>query len=304
MSTRGSNVVRGIRMILAATLVLVAAVFAGSARAADPPLVAVNLGGSQPTTGSVAQSGQTDACLNGQHSAVSPNTGNPLQINTGACATNSTQTGGTGTAQGSGGSQSSAGSQSSGNTTATGSSASSTSGSKSTASKTGLRIARVQYSTNGTGLTKRFRVLVTVRDLNGRRVSNAIVSIGALAGARHTVGGTNSTFSNRLGQAGLFLTATKPMLGQRVLLRIAARTPGARAGLVGSVLLPRDRLDSAGLIGPTATAACLAIPTIGSAHRSLGLMHPDPHHTCRTACKKADDEQALRCSSLRCSSGC
>jgi hypothetical protein len=29
------------------------------------------------------------------------------------------------------------------------------------------------------------------------------------------------------------------MLGQRVLLRIAARTPGARATTVGSVMLPK-----------------------------------------------------------------
>ena len=222
---------RGIQ-ILAATFLLVAAVFAGGAGAADSPLgsVVVNPGGSQTATGSVAQSGQTDACLNGQRSTAGPNTGNPVQINSGACATSSSQTGGTG---GSGGSQGS------GSAGGKGSSGSGTSGSRSTASARGLRIARVQYFTNGVGFTKRFRVLVTVRDLDGRRVSNAIVSIGALAGARHTVGGTNSTFSNRLGQAGLFLTATKPMLGQRVLLRIAAHTPQARAGRVGSVLLPR-----------------------------------------------------------------
>jgi hypothetical protein len=236
VSTRDSNEVRGAQMILAAALLLVAAVFVGGARAADSPLgaVVVNPGGSQTATGSVTQSGETDACLNGQHSAVSPSSGNPVQINSGACASSGSQTGGSGSAQGSGGSQGS------GTTSGAGASGSGTSGSRSTASKRGLRIARVQYFTNGVGVTKRFRVLVTVRDLDGRRVGNAIVSIGALAGARHTVGGTNATFSNRLGQAGLFLTATKPMLGQRVLLRIAAHTPQARAAkLVGSVLLPR-----------------------------------------------------------------
>ena len=233
MST-GDIDVRGIRVILAAALLLVVGVFASGARAADSPLasVVVNPGGSQTATGSVAQSGQTDACLNGQHSAVDSNTGNPVQINNGACTTSSSQAGGTGA---------SGGSQSSGSAAGTGSSGSGTSGSKSTKTVRGLRIARVQYFTNGVGFTKRFRVLVTVRDLNGRRVGNAIVSIGALAGARHTVGGTNSTFSNRLGQAGLTLTATKPMLGRRVLLRIGARTPGARAGIVGSVLLPQPR---------------------------------------------------------------
>jgi hypothetical protein len=32
---------------------------------------------------------------------------------------------------------------------------------------------------------------------------------------------------------------TKPMLGKQLLLRIGARTPSARAGTIGSVLLPR-----------------------------------------------------------------
>ena len=230
MGTRDTGI-RRIQMILAATLLLVAAVLAGGARAADSPLgtVAVNPGGAQTAPGSAAQSGETDACLNGQRSTVSPNTGNPAQINTGACAASSSPAGGT---------AASGGSQGAGRARATGSSGSRTSASQ-TASVRGLRIARVQYFTNGVGFTKRFRVLVTVRDLHGRRVGNAIISIGALAGARHTVAGTNATFSNQLGQAGLFLIATKPMLGQRVLLRIAARTPGARAATVGSVLLPR-----------------------------------------------------------------
>jgi hypothetical protein len=229
VSTRDTGV-RNIQVLVGA-LLLIAAVLAGGARAADSPLatVAVNPGGSQTAAGSAAQSGHTDACLTGQRSTVSPNTNSPAQINSGACATSSSQADGT---------EASGASRGSGRAPGTGSSGSRASGSR-IASVGRLRIARVQYFTNGVGLTKRFRVLVTVRDYDGRRVGNAIVSIGALPGARHTVSATHATFSNRFGQAGLFLTATRPMLGQRVLLKIAARTPRASAATVGSVLLPR-----------------------------------------------------------------
>jgi hypothetical protein len=116
------------------------------------------------------------------------------------------------------------------------------SGSKTWVSATsarGLRIASVKYLVSDVVATKRLRVVITLRDLNGRRVRHAIVSVGPVAGAKRTVGGTTSTFSNRLGKAGLVLTATKSMLGRRLLLRITARTPSARAVTVGSVLLPR-----------------------------------------------------------------
>lgn len=226
MAVTPNTIVRGTLVLaLAAALMLVAAVLASTARADDPPLgtVVVSPGGSQNATGGVQQGGQATACVNGQRSAADPDSPNAAQVNSGPCATS-------GSSQGGG---------SSGTASSTGASGSTTTASTSAAGARGLRIARLQYFTNGVTLTKRLRVLVTVRDLSGRRVRNAIVSIGPLAGARHTVGSTNATFTNRLGQAGLVLRARTPMLGQRVLLKIGARTPQARVTRVGSVLLPR-----------------------------------------------------------------
>ena len=103
----------------------------------------------------------------------------------------------------------------------------------------GLRIARVQYLTRDVTLTKRFRVWVTLRDLNGRRVRDAVVRVGPVAGARYTVAGAAATYTDRNGQARLVLTATSSMLGRLVMLQIAARTPSVRAATVGTVRLPR-----------------------------------------------------------------
>ena len=163
------------------------------------------------------------------------------QVNDSACAAS-----GGAVAVGSGGSQASAGGQTTGSAGGAGGvpGAAATSGSAartwvSASGARGLRIVRVQYFVNDVAATKRLRVLVSLRDLNGRRVRHAIVSVGPVAGARRTVVGTTSTFSNRLGQARLVVPATKSMLGRRLLLRITARTPSVRAVTVGSVLLPR-----------------------------------------------------------------
>jgi hypothetical protein len=103
----------------------------------------------------------------------------------------------------------------------------------------GLRIARVQYLTRDVALTKRFRVWVTVRDLSGRRVRDAVVTLGPVAGAKRTIAGTAAAYTDRTGQARLLLTATSSMLGRLVMLKIAARTPSVRAVKVGTVRLPR-----------------------------------------------------------------
>jgi hypothetical protein len=80
--------------------------------------------------------------------------------------------------------------------------------------------------------------VVALRDVNGRSLRSAIVALSPVAGAKRTIPNTRMAYSNRLGRAQLVLPTTKRMLGRRVLIRITARTPHARAVTVGSVLLP------------------------------------------------------------------
>jgi hypothetical protein len=237
---------RWIYPVVTGVVLVALACFAAAAHAADPPIGTVGVtspGGSQTASGTVVSGGQTDACVNDQHSGVSPATGQNggVQVNDSACAAS-----GGASPPGSGGAQASAGGQSTSSTGSAGGvpGAATTSGS---ASRTwvsatgarGLRIVRVQYFVNDVAATKRLRMVVSLRDLNGRRVRHAIVSAGPVTGAKRTVGGTTSTFSNRLGQARLVVPATTSMLGRRLLLRITARTPSVRVVTVGSVLLPR-----------------------------------------------------------------
>ena len=51
------------------------------------------------------------------------------------------------------------------------------------------RIVRVRHFTKGVSATKRLRVLVTVRDLRGRPVRDAIVSVSRVPGAANTIFG-------------------------------------------------------------------------------------------------------------------
>jgi hypothetical protein len=238
---------RGFRPALV-VLILVAAGVAVDARGADPPLASIGNvttpGDAATASGTVGSNGKTDACVNDDHSGANPSTSSPngpVQINDDPCTTSgTTASGGTGTQ---------ARTQAAADASATRSATSTAGVSGSTSTRlvawvfaseaSGLRIARVQYLTNGTAATKHFRVVVTLRDLRGRLVRHAIVSTGRVAGAMTTVTGVRSTFTNRLGQARLALPVAKSMLGKQLLLRITARTPSARARTIGSVLLPR-----------------------------------------------------------------
>jgi hypothetical protein len=81
-------------------------------------------------------------------------------------------------------------------------------------------------------------MIVTLRDLQGRLVRDAIVSISKAPGARNTVSGMCSTFSNRLGQAAIVVHVDNRLLGKRLFLKISARTPQARAITLRSLRLP------------------------------------------------------------------
>ena len=102
----------------------------------------------------------------------------------------------------------------------------------------GLRIVRVRHLTKNAGVTKHFRVLVSLRDTRGRLVRGAIVSVSRAPGAENTISGVYATYTNKVGQASVSVAVAKRMLGKRLFLKIGARTPNARAITLRSVRLP------------------------------------------------------------------
>ncbi len=229
-----------------AVLVVLAAAFllVSVARAEDPPIVSVGpvTASGNTASGDVGSDGKADACVNDERSQADPaaaESGSAVNLNQGSCQASSGSAGaGTPAA-----SQSGAGSKSKQPTSTRGTSGATRSGSASGASvasanAVGLRIAGVRPSTKGVGKTKHFRVLVTLKDLHGRLVRGAIVSIGKAPGAPNTVSGTCSTFSNKRGQANVLVHVDQRSLGKRLFLKISARTPKARAITLRSVRLP------------------------------------------------------------------
>jgi hypothetical protein len=249
----------------AVVAVVAAAVVAGAARADNPPPL-ISVGPvTDPTstvtasgTASKEQTGKTDACVNQQHSGTAPppsDAKNGVQVNDSSCQA-STSTSGSGGGNGAG-SSSGAGSR-----TVSSSSGSARKGTASTkrsrsASATvaaaralGLRTPHIRYLTAAVQSSRSLRLLVTVRDLRGRLVRDAIVSIRGLpgveltnedekvAGQATTITSTQATLSNRRGQAGFLVRVPKQSLGKRLLLLVAARTPKANALALGSVRLP------------------------------------------------------------------
>jgi hypothetical protein len=105
----------------------------------------------------------------------------------------------------------------------------------------GLRIVRVRHLTKNVNLTNRFRVLVTLRDARGKLVRGAIVSVSRAPGAQSTISGMYATYSNKVGQASIGVAVANRMLGKRLYLKIAARTPSARTITLRSVRLPALR---------------------------------------------------------------
>jgi hypothetical protein len=223
----------------------VAFLLASGARAEDPPIVSVGpvTASDNTASGDVDSEGKANACVNDEHSQADPSeseTGSMLNLNQGSCQASSGSSADTGTQTGG---ESSAGSGSKKPTSTRGTSGATRSGAASTASvaagdAVGLKIARVRSSTKGVSTTKHFRVLVTLKDLKGRLVRDAIVSIGKAPGAVNTVSGTCSSFSNRLGQANVVVHVDQQSLGKRLFLKISARTPKARAIALRSVRLP------------------------------------------------------------------
>ena len=231
---RYERTMRGRRPGALPGLVLVAVAFAivlaSGARAEDPPIASVGtvVAAGNTASGSVASGGKTDACVNSEDSTVDPSAKNGIaKINTGSCASAHDSSGSTGSTGSTGAKARSGGTKSR-----------VAAGWVSSSQAVGLRIVRVRHVTKGVSVTKRFRVLVTLRDLRGRYVRYAIVSVSRVPSAVNTISGVHSTFSNRSGQASITVPVTKSMLGKRLFLKIGARTPKARAITLRSVQLP------------------------------------------------------------------
>jgi hypothetical protein len=228
-------------------------------------------------TGTAASDGQTDACLDQQHSGASPSTASPpcvLQIADRSCAAPSgagTPTtaaapsasgsdgggGGSGTTGSSGAAGTAGGTQSSTqSTTSTRSGSSSSTVSRRAAGSTtssstrasvaaagarGLLITRIRSKIVQTKTGKHVRVVVTLRDRQRRLVRSAIVSVGRLPGAKTTLSRLRVRYSNRLGRAAFVVPVTKAMLGRRVLFRVRAHTPNAHVLKSGGVLVSGQR---------------------------------------------------------------
>ena len=105
----------------------------------------------------------------------------------------------------------------------------------------GVRVAHVKYITSHALAQRRLRLIVTIRDHDGRLIRDAIVVIRPLPAASHTVTSTQAGFTNAVGQTGLVVPLTTKMLGKRLQFLIAAHTPTAHTVAPGSVRLPAKR---------------------------------------------------------------
>jgi hypothetical protein len=233
---------------------LVAALAVSSVAAAeDPPIVSVGpigVGGSN-VSGSVGPDPDVDLCLGDQHSGADPADPSILQLNDATCTASSGSSGGSG-GSGSGPSASQSGSSSGSTGAATSGSggsggAAATSGTTATSATVaatdaiGLRIAGIRPLLRNVRTNRNLRLVVTVRDGRGLLVRGAIVSAGRVPGSAATVSGLHAGFSNKAGVARIVVPVARSMFGKRLYLKIAARTPKARAVALRSVLLPRLR---------------------------------------------------------------
>jgi hypothetical protein len=97
----------------------------------------------------------------------------------------------------------------------------------------GVRVSAVHFRQ----AARRLRVVITIRDRYRRLVRGAIVSLGGVAGAKATLGVPRSTYTTRKGVASFAIPLTAKLSGRRLLMRVTARTPRARATVVSSKLI-------------------------------------------------------------------
>ena len=102
----------------------------------------------------------------------------------------------------------------------------------------GLRISKIRYVTTGVRASKRIRAVITVRDLRGYLVRDAIIQLGSLKPGR-AKGGTQIKLSSRIGTATFTVRLLPKAFGKRFYSVTTARTPWAKVRRVTSVALPR-----------------------------------------------------------------
>jgi hypothetical protein len=110
----------------------------------------------------------------------------------------------------------------------------------SASSAVGLKIAKVRYIAKGVARTRRFRMIVTVKDTRGLLVRGAKIKIRSKAAGRLTRRAQTKT-STKLGQAAFVLRAKPRFLGKRVVMVTVARTPTAKAAKTTSIRLAKAR---------------------------------------------------------------
>lgn len=227
-------------------LAVIAAALALSATAVAEPIVAVpptNVAGTE-VSGSAESDPEADACVSDQHSGADPADPRIIQLNDASCASGSgagTAGSGSGSGSGSGQATGSRSSRTTGSTGAAGSGSSATAATVAAGSAVGLRISAVRKLMKNVGVRRSFRLLVTLRDTRGLLVRGAIVSVSRVPGSQATVSGLHAGFSDKRGVATILVPVTKRMFGKKLFVKIAARTPKARAVALRSVSLPRLR---------------------------------------------------------------
>jgi hypothetical protein len=236
---------------LAGTLAVAILAAGASVAAADPPIVSIgpvtSPDGTVTAAGTAAQDAETDGCVNDQHSGAdpsAPDADSTVQVNDSACQASGAQPTNSQTSASQAGRSSTGGSPSSTSAPSAGSAPSSSSATTTKAAMTvaaanarGLRIAAIRYTTKGIRSSKMLGVRVAIHDADGNLVRDAIVTVKGVPGARYTIDCTHATYSNGAGLATFTVPVTAKMIGKRVLLAVAARTPSARASRIGAVRL-------------------------------------------------------------------
>ena len=104
----------------------------------------------------------------------------------------------------------------------------------------GLRITRVRYTTKGIKKSKRFGIVVTVKDRRGLLVRDARVTIRGVPRTNFlTIKGQQAKLSGKTGQATFSVKLTPRASGKRYVVATLASTRSARTSLVTSVRLPK-----------------------------------------------------------------
>lgn len=102
----------------------------------------------------------------------------------------------------------------------------------------GLRVAKVRYIVKKVKRTKRFRMVITIRDQRGLLVRGAVVRVRS-ARASRLLRNPKAKNTNRVGQAAFLLGARKRAFGKRLVMITFAQTKMAKAKKNTSVRLPR-----------------------------------------------------------------